>query len=274
MSQGGYYSGGGGGGYVQGGSPYSAGGSPGGGNRRTDTSQSIRPFTIAQLTKATQAHTDAEWTLDDAVIGHVTTVGQVTRVQKQATNSVYDIDDGTGHIEVRHWNETTNEEDDIKWSGIQENHVARVVGSLKTFGSKRYVNATQIRVAEDPHELLFHILECATCTLIADRGPPVTGQQPVRSDGQPVTGSSTSAYQSHSAQPVSHDEYAHLPKLQRDIVNFMLKQDNSEEGVHVASIARSIGGGDAQKISDALDRLMDEGIVFSTIDDSHFSVSR
>ncbi|KAK0483813.1 replication protein A subunit RPA32 [Armillaria novae-zelandiae] len=272
MSQGGYYSGGGGG-YVQGGSPYSAGGSPGGGNRRTDTSQSIRPFSIAQLTKATQAHTDAEWMLDDAVIGHVTTVGQVIRVQKQATNSVYDLDDGSGHIEVRHWNETTNEEDDIKWGGIQENQNVRVVGSLKTFGSKRYVNATQIRVAEN-HELLFHILECVTCTLIADRGPPVSGQQPVKSDGQSVTGSSTSAYQSHSAQPVSHDEYAHLPKLQRDIVNFMLKQENSEEGVHVASIARSIGGGDAQKISDALDRLMDEGIVFSTIDDSHFSVSR
>ncbi len=74
--------------------------------------------------------------LDDAVIGHVrmafysfflavsssvqvTTVGQVIRVQKQATNSVYDLHDGTGHIEVRHWNETTNEEDDIKWGGIQ-----------------------------------------------------------------------------------------------------------------------------------------------------------
>ncbi|KAG7452416.1 replication protein A, subunit RPA32 [Guyanagaster necrorhizus] len=272
MSQGGYY--GGGGGYVQGGSPYSAGGSPGGGNRRTDASQSIRPFTIAQLGKATQAHTDAEWMLDEMVIGHVTTVGQVIRIQKQATNSVYNLHDGTGHIEVRHWNETTNEEDDAKWGGIQENQNVRVVGSLKTFGSKRYLNATQIRVSEDPHETFFHILECVTCTLIADRGPPVIGQQQVKSDGPSVAGSSTLAYQSHSAQPVSNDEYAHLPKLQRDIVHFMLKQESNEEGVHVASIARSIGGGDAQMISDALDRLMDDGVVFSTIDDSHFSVSR
>lgn len=54
---------------------------------------------------------------------------------------------------------------------LRENQNVRVVGSLKTFGSKRYVNATQIRVAEDIHEVFFHILECVTSTLIADRGP-------------------------------------------------------------------------------------------------------
>lgn len=34
-----------------------------------ESSHSLRPLTIAQVIKATQAHTDAEWMVDDAEIG-------------------------------------------------------------------------------------------------------------------------------------------------------------------------------------------------------------
>ena len=82
-----YGSGVGGGGYLQGGSPFSASGSPGGGRvscaqrrqcaivliylQRTEISQSLRPLTILQLNKASQAHVDAEWRVDDVEIGQV-----------------------------------------------------------------------------------------------------------------------------------------------------------------------------------------------------------
>lgn len=88
------------------------------------------------------------------------------------------------------------------------------------------------------------------------------------------------------------DQYSNLPALQRDIVRFILSQPPQDEGVHVAVIAKAIGasGEDARKIrfvlfccsvyisinhrsSDALDKLMDDGHVFTTIDDSHFNVS-
>lgn len=49
----------------------------------------------------------------------MTIVGQVQSVQAQTTNCVYTIDDGTGRIEARHWVDSTSEEDDGKWSGIQ-----------------------------------------------------------------------------------------------------------------------------------------------------------
>jgi hypothetical protein len=46
----------------------------------------------------------------------------------------------------------------------------RVTGALKTFGNKRYINATHLRVASDPHEQYFHILESIAVTLMAERG--------------------------------------------------------------------------------------------------------
>jgi replication factor A2 len=82
-----HYGSGGGGGYLQGGSPFSASGSPSGGRvsraqrwhcaivlmniQRTEISQSLRPLTVKQLNKASQAHVDAEWRVDDVEIGQV-----------------------------------------------------------------------------------------------------------------------------------------------------------------------------------------------------------
>ena len=100
-----------------------------------------------------------------------------------------------------------------------------------------------------------------------------------------------SAYAAPSTS-MSSDAYTHLPKLQQAIIRFMAEQPPSSEGIHVFAIARAVGGGatDAQKIScatystkvcahpynvlsAALDSLMDEGLVYTTSDDSHFTLA-
>lgn len=113
-------------------------------------------------------------------------IGQVTFIQKQVTNCVYSIDDGTGVIEARHWVES-NEEDAGKWGHVEwaslyslveafsdisnrEHAMVRVTGSLKSLGAKRYVNASQIRVLTDPHEIFFHCLEVIAVGVIFERG--------------------------------------------------------------------------------------------------------
>ncbi|TFK42517.1 hypothetical protein BDQ12DRAFT_278987 [Crucibulum laeve] len=273
-----YYSNGAsGGGYMPTGSPFSASGSPGG-LKRSEASHSLRPLTAAQIIKATQAHTDADWMIDDMEVGQVTIVGQVCSVQAQATNCVYWIDDGTGRVEARHWVDSSNEEDAEKWSGIEDGVYIRVTGGLKTFGNKRYINATHMRPVKDAHEIYFHTLEAIHVTLILERGPPLgigqAAQPRAPANATAITGG-TNAYANQSSSVANFDEYSHLPALQRSIIRFILEQPHNDEGIHVAAIARAIGtDGDALKISQALDQLMDEGHVFSTIDDSHFNVSR
>ena len=107
-------------------------------------------------------------------------------VQKQTTNSVYVLDDGTGSLEARQWVDSDAEE---STSGIEyvyciccflqclmisctrELRYVKVNGTLKSFGKKRYINATQIRHITDPHEIYFHILESIYVTLLVERGP-------------------------------------------------------------------------------------------------------
>ena len=39
--------------------------------KRSETSHSLRPVTVAQLVRATQPHADAEWTIDGSEVGQV-----------------------------------------------------------------------------------------------------------------------------------------------------------------------------------------------------------
>ncbi|KAN0077094.1 hypothetical protein V8E55_010949 [Tylopilus felleus] len=264
-----YYSGTAGGGYMTTGSPYGgAGGSPGGFTRKSETAHSLRPMTIYQLLQASQAHTDADWVLDDQEIGQVTIVAYIASVQAQATNSQYMLDDGSGRIEARHWTDSSMEDESEK-KGIAEGAHVRVLGSLKMFGNKRYINANLIRPIASPSEIYFHLLEAMTVSMIWERGPlPRPGQEVIpRQNG---AGPSTA----YSAQPIvgSSDRFSHLSNLHRSIIDFMRGQPSSAEGIHVGAIARAVGG-DAVTISNALDELTDDGVVYTAADDSHFMLA-
>jgi hypothetical protein len=50
------------------------------------------------------------------------------------------------------------------------NTYARVTGNIKTFGSRKYINASQIRPVRDPHEIFFHLLDVIAVQLTFDRG--------------------------------------------------------------------------------------------------------
>jgi hypothetical protein len=50
------------------------------------------------------------------------------------------------------------------------NTFARVTGNIKTFGSRKYINASQIRPVRDPHEIFFHQLDVIAVQLTFDRG--------------------------------------------------------------------------------------------------------
>jgi len=256
---------------LQGGSPFSASGSPGGG-RRTEISQSLRPLTVMQLNKASQAHVDAEWRVDDVEIGQVTIVGQVVSIQSQTTNCVYTIDDGTGRIEARQWIDSSSEEETSKWRGIEEEKYARVTGSLKSFGKKRYINANHIRNVKDSHEIYFHTLEAIAVNLTIERGPPSNPSSALQT--KPAGSTGMSAYGTQTNTTGVNDQFSHLPNLQRSIVRFIMSQPTREEGIHVGMIAQAVGNGiGPSTISDALDKLLNNGDVYTTIDDSHFNVS-
>jgi len=251
-------------------------GSPGG--TKKASSYSLRPLTIKQALSASQSHADAELFIDDVEVGQLTVVAHVTSIQVQTMNSVYILEDGTGRIEARLWVDSSSEEDSAvanKTPGVTEGVLVRVTGALKNFGNKRYINAVHIRHITDPNEVFYHMLEVMYVFKVHQRGAPGKPGGQAANGTSPANGATTmSAYNSSTAVGSNaSSEYAHLPGLQRKIVEFILSQPSNDEGVHVAAIARAVQA-DAIQISEALDALMDQGHVYSTIDESHFDVSR
>lgn len=56
-----------------------------------------------------------------------------------------------------------------------------------------------------------------------------------------------SAYSAQGHQAEVKDQYSHLQPVPRSIVQFMLSQPHSREGVHVGAIVKAVGA-DAESI--------------------------
>jgi len=248
------------------GSPSGSQGSPGG--TRKAGSHTLRPITIKQAGDAQSQHADSELSIDGVEVGQVTLVAQVVSITVQTTNSVFFLDDGTGRIEARLWVDTSVEDSVTSGDYGKEGQYVRVTGVLKLFSNKRYVNATHIRPSTDPHELYFHLYEAMYVTMVLKRGPPnKLGGGAAANGDVPM-----SDYTATTTVGGGSDQYAGLPPLHRRILEFIKVQPEATEGVHVAKVAREIRE-EAEKISDALDKLMDDGYVFTTLDESHFACS-
>jgi len=272
-SQGPFYSNvnnsGGGGGFL---SPLGSQGSPGDGSKKT-SQHSLRPLSILAMHNAQQAHGEANFTVDGVEIGQITVVAQVIEdVDPQATNMLFRIDDGTGRIDARHWLEQHESASDF--THIKEGSYVRLMGTLKQINNKRHLTAPTIRIAS-PKEFLFHkadvILVWAQMTL----GLP-SGQSVHMSDALATAGSGGSAYSAGGQTTLAEKaNYAHLPVLERTILECIQSGPKREDGINVEYIAKRVCSGSvsANDLSTALDRLMDDGHIYSTIDESHFMIA-
>lgn len=51
------------------------------------------------------------------------------------------------------------------------NSYVRIIGTLKTFSSKRHINVTRLRKVDDFNEILFHPIECVFVHKFYTDGP-------------------------------------------------------------------------------------------------------
>ncbi|WWC88544.1 uncharacterized protein L201_003455 [Kwoniella dendrophila CBS 6074] len=255
-----YYGGGGGGGFVAGGSPYGSQDSPGG-KKGKGGNQTIRPVTIKQILAAEQVHADADFVIDGVDVAQVLLVGSVHNSSSSATNVSYEIGDGTGYIDVRLWLDSADDEAG-KAKGIEQDHYVGIMGSLKMFGGKRHISATHIRPITDFNEIHNHFLKALYVSLSL-RGASTGG-----GGAAAPAGSSHADYSAGVQSHSNESAFSGLPALQRRIMEFVSK-DDTDDGMHVSAISRQVGSGNGEDVMEAVEQLMSDGLLFSTIDDLH-----
>ncbi|KAJ7905578.1 replication protein A, subunit RPA32 [Mycena olivaceomarginata] len=244
---------------------------------KSQAAQSLRPVTLAQVRKATQMHSDADWVIDKHPIGQITVVAELFYHAAYATNRNFGIDDGTARMEVKMWLETPEDQLDAIWRGLTlSKHpggvkpvFVRVTGSIKTHNNKRHIHASNIRLVKEPSEVYFHILEVISTNVTLQKGLPSSSGQPQEQQSTTSNADSHSAYTIQSRPSQAQKLFSPMAD---EVVHYLRTAPPNPEGIFVGDIARALGC-NAMELSTTVDRLIDDGHIFTTIDDSHIQLA-
>ncbi|KAJ7046858.1 hypothetical protein C8F04DRAFT_938557, partial [Mycena alexandri] len=262
-------------------SPSGSQGSPGG-STRTPASQSLRPVTIAQVRKAKQVHSDADWTVDGVSIGQailISLVAELSEHKVYTTNRNFGLDDGTGSINAKMWMDTTTDQLKDVWRGIPPKNrgdlpvvYVRVTGSIKTHNNQMHIHASNIRLVKDYNEVYFHLLETISVNVILQKGlPPRPGQESHQQQQHTGVTQGQNAYAIQSRPAVSQKFFSPMADA---VVQYLSTAPPNPEGFHVGDVAKALNlSANAMELSDTVDKLIDDGHIFTTIDDSHIQLA-
>lgn len=242
------------GGYNSGGFVASQG-TPGTSDRKSSSNNALRPVRISEILEATQSHPDADFKIDNVEIGALTFCGRVVNVSSAATNTTYQIDDGTGSIEVKQWVDA----DRATQSEIRQDSSVRCHGTLKSFNQKRHVGLTCIKLITDEKELKYHELECQYVSLYVTRGP--LGESGANNTTN-MDGTTSDVGQSELAKKLNV-----LDPFSRRVMEAIHGHPESNEGINVRALQSMVGGGET--LFTTIESLKEDGHLYTTIDEDH-----
>lgn len=222
----------------------------------------------------------------------ITFIGQIRNISTQTTNTTYRLDDGTGTVEVKVWNDPdpgnssnlmdTDFSADMKPAAkLVENGYARAWGQLKAFNNKRHVGARFIRPVQDYNEISYHLLEATYVHLYFTRGPPeqLAGGNKGR---QEANGGAYGAGQQQQ-QDMYGDGGAGgggggfgvplsaLSEPARRVYQALRSSPQNNEGLHVQDIAARL----RMQLNDVLkagDELLGQSRIYTTVDDNTWAI--
>lgn len=223
--------------------------------------QTLLPLTVKQITDACVSAVDkSEFVIDSVDVNNVTLVGMVREKIGRITDVAFFLDDGTGRMECNKWFHEAKDANEME--RILDGMYVRIHGRLKSFQGKKTLNVFCIRPVSDYNEIASHFIECIYVHLYNSRlrKPPadfgVTAQPHMTFPTNQLSGQYSfdgqSSIEVKVLEILSHPSYL-----------------GREEGAHLEDIARQL----KIPVNDlmlAIDNLVQEGKVYSTVDDFHY----
>ncbi|KAJ2078710.1 Replication factor A protein 2 [Coemansia sp. RSA 988] len=244
--------------------------------------QTLRPVTIKQLVEVPQSSGDMPIHIDGDEIKQVTFIGVVRNITSQSVNVTYSIEDGTSKIDVRMWLNNNadamggdDSQNQMLDPSIAKGKYVRVYGDLKFFNNTRHISAHKIRAVTDHNEITYHGLEAIYVHLTKTKGP-APGQKP-------AVGAAASGPMLTNPYAANGGGYGGMggglgsgmaPNRAAVLEAIKKAPENTREGVNISVIQNSLAGRfQNSEISDAVEWLINEGHVFTTLDDNHLQAT-
>jgi len=250
-----------------------SGGGSGGAGGKAKRAQNVVPCLIEEVLRSPEEG----FSIEGTEVGMVKLVGRVNNLEKSATKSSYQIEDGSGSIECVQWMEEGHPEPEYG-----EGSTIKVIGSIRTQGEKKHIMAIKILEVQSEEEKDFHALEVAYSHLklkqmSARIGGDMGGSMLANSmmggsfgggagmgGGAMMGGGGGNSFAASSS--FGNKNY--------DMVYAQIKRCPDEHGINLGVLFNEFKGKmSKQEMDNAIDWLSSEGHIYSTVDDEHYKVT-
>ncbi len=242
-----------------------------------------RTLTLRQILNSQKSATSDKFQVDGQDVNQVVFVGTVLSKEDKSTHQMFEIEDGTGRMKVKKWNnrdddgteqsEAQNPDAVGAWV-IREGDYVCVQAQLKDFDGKKVINAHGIRpIRGDFNEVMHYQLQAIYEHLYFTKGPLPDPRNPSggvgnfnsMKNGTNGLGSRGPAVTANSNSGVSDK----IVEIIRNATN------HSGEGVSINTIQNELSktGFDTKTLRRVVAEMCDDGLLYSTVDDDHFETT-
>ena len=249
-------------------------GGSGGAPRKAYDEQTLIPVTckiiLAATTTSSQDGTGDLALPDGRPLHHVKLVGAVRSVENLSTNISYEIEDGTGLMEVKQWtndNDSTAELEEKEIAARDAQYV-RILGTVKDYDGKKTILAHSIRKLRQGDELTHHMLEVVYSSERHLRAERIGGMAPPVSmhHHNNMMTATTPIQQKAIIMGGGEDG------LNESVINYIkVEGEKLEVGAPVHKLVQMLAGTYREaEVRSAIDYLASEGHIYSTINEDNY----
>eukprot|EP00762_Andalucia_godoyi_P001079 ANDGO_02107.mRNA.1 Replication factor A protein 2 len=232
------------------------------------------PVTCRMLSTAV-LQPDDHYAFDGIALSQVTMVALVEHVEENATNCTYKVSDGTGSVDVRIW--ITQDDQgyiDSKRHEWREGAYVRIYGIVRSWQKQLSIVAYRLMVVQDPNEITFHLLE----TMHVFAGMKAQGAD--HSSGMGNLGAAPAGMFSGSSAGgqslyggVQSSGTSQGSAVFEIVQRFSSLPAYKEHGPSRTDIQQAMQSRmNSDQVNSALEFLLEDGQLFTTIDDHHFKL--
>ncbi|XP_034561170.1 replication protein A 32 kDa subunit-like [Notolabrus celidotus] len=220
----------------------------------------ILPCTVSQLLSASEVGSDSSFVICDSELNQVSVVGIIRGCAPFVTNIQYSVDDMTGPpLQVKQW---VNLKDCAPMTRVPPGSYVKVIGSLRSFRGQRMLLAMDIRSIKDLNEITSHMLEVVEAHMkLCGKAYDVNMNLTASSSSGRVSGN-------------NEEHEGLLPNgfsiVQNQVFNVVRKFSVQFEGISLNDLKSQLEDISMRNIRRALTFLIDEGHVFTTVDEQHY----
>lgn len=244
-----------------------------------EQNQTLLPVTVKMVDSAVAAggSDESDLRIDGKTVNTVLIVGCVTELQKQSTAVEFHVNDATGKLRARYYFQQEMKETIDK---VENGVYVSIVGIVKMKPAP-HVSVLTMRPVQSPDEISYHEIHVAYASLKSKKKKTTSGESAfakvepmqVSSPPRPETVVQTVVTPMRRNEPVMATPPKNEGPLKERISKFLAEPQHqaNQEGVSMKNLCQSFSDSKAEEIKASMNELLDEGMVYTTIDDDHFA---